>query len=542
MYTRATPVPARRRLMELLSMHGSMARALGFTIALLLVAVGTVRAEARDSDPVVLEGWELERVLGLPVGEIVAFRYDAAWVQIPVQIDERKYVDFGVVRNQTPFGYGTIGYCDPDTYVGPDTDPDFDVDDELVFMAGDCGERAPVRASPPEGVLPDSATELVITDPLGGRERYLYLFHSDGSLDPAAGADYVSYDFDLLAGPYIPNYRTSQGPNPENTFAITDHYQEHFSDRWIRDETRVFAGGATGDDVLDRHKSMFALGICNRTENTFSLGGGGFFANLDGPVRGVRSYLGANSGTFTQRDHYFYAARFDVVTFLRVHAIAGLADVYDYTPEAIGMRYHNDLNLAGVTIDGMADVVEPGAIRWEMVTGPQGTLYVVHLVETDIEPYVYTSVYEDNLIPRHVQCTGDGFELGTSGPFRGTAIPNTDPRQSPTYRLTWRRINYTEAPGGSVEQAAVRDDRARTPLQVAATPYPRALGDHDGDCRIDLDDAAEFWTCRTGPGVCAPNACDVFDFDGDCDVDLHDAIAFLAAYTGPDDPIPGCDE
>ena len=65
------------------------------------------------------------------------------------------------------------------------------------------------------------------------------------------------------------------------------------------------AGGATGVDILDGDKAQVSYG-CGRSEVTFSRRGGGFIANIDGPVRAIRSYIGANSGTYTQRDHVYY--------------------------------------------------------------------------------------------------------------------------------------------------------------------------------------------------------------------------------------------
>ena len=64
---------------------------------------------------------------------------------------------------------------------------------------------------------------------------------------------------------------------------------------------------------------------------TFSEGGGGFFANIEGPVRAIRSYLGANSGYATQRDHFFYPRRHEIVTYCRVHPIPGALDYMDYS-------------------------------------------------------------------------------------------------------------------------------------------------------------------------------------------------------------------
>jgi hypothetical protein len=82
----------------------------------------------------------------------------------------------------------------------------------------------------------------------------------------------------------------------------------------------VRSGGATGADILDRHKNLFAPGNCVRSEDTFSAAEGAFIVNKSGPVRALRAYIGANSGPYTGRLHVFYARRELITTYLRVHA------------------------------------------------------------------------------------------------------------------------------------------------------------------------------------------------------------------------------
>jgi hypothetical protein len=103
----------------------------------------------RDSDPIVMTGSELDRLLGTVPERIVAFAYALGWVQVPVQVDE----------------------------------------------------RAPGGTWDPAGVAGGSRVELMVTDPITWTSAYVYLFETDGSLLPAAGADYVDYDFALLSGP-----------------------------------------------------------------------------------------------------------------------------------------------------------------------------------------------------------------------------------------------------------------------------------------------------------------------------------------------------
>jgi hypothetical protein len=323
-----------------------------------------------------------------------------------VQIDERDTVTFNQVYGggwpQLEIDVET--YTDAGTYVGADSDPLFDQDDELVFMARDAGAAAPGGGSLPAGVVAGSGVRLAVRDSLDGGEGFVYLFQSDGSLEPHAEADYVSYSFDLDAGVYPDDYDLMNGPNPEASSAVTSLYETEFTDRWIRPVTKVKAGAASGVDILDRHKNMFAPDNCGRTENTFSNGEGAFFANIDGPVRAIRSYMGANSGPLTQRRHLFYEGRQDIATFLRVHAISGVMDVYDYSPDAIGMTYANSINPDGVSIDGVPDSVTAGVPDWEMATGAQGALIIVGILDTDIDPLAVTSYYNDDSTPIPTQC------------------------------------------------------------------------------------------------------------------------------------------
>ena len=96
----------------------------------------------RDRDPVVLTGSQLAALTGLAPSSVVAFRYQGGWLQIPVQIDERDTVTFDQVYDDTQYAAAipVSTYTDAGTYVGSDSDPLFDEDDELVFMAKDAGD------------------------------------------------------------------------------------------------------------------------------------------------------------------------------------------------------------------------------------------------------------------------------------------------------------------------------------------------------------------------------------------------------------------
>ncbi len=444
----------------------------------------------RLEDPVVLTGADVPSLQGVPPSTVVAFRYNGSWQQIPVQIDERFSQTFLNVYNNVAGLPGNTNisqlvYADADTFTGADPDPNVDADDEIVFMAKDAGDTVPFFTEPAH-VLFGSGLQLTITDPLQpANVGYVYLFKQDGTLDPAAGQAYVTYNFNLLSGAYKTTYNLlgtyGTTGNPENTSITTPYYSHHFQDRWTDDELHITAGVANGADILDRHKALFAPGNCVRSENTFDKGTptfqgeGAFIANRVGPVRAIRSYIGANSGPNTQREHIFYAQRQDIRTYLRVHAIPSIMDFFDYSPAATGMTYHNDLNLGGITIDGTPETPAAGQFQWEMVTGAQGSLVLSGATSTDVPSFSYTSYFLDDSTPI-TQCTGDAFAYGSSGVYVNMAIPNTDPGIGAANYLNTVRTVYYEPPGLTIADAQSFSARANTPLSVTMLAWTPPVG------------------------------------------------------------------
>lgn len=488
---------------------------------LLLACLAGSAAEAqagltgRGSDPVVLKGSQAGDLAGVAPGNIVAFSYNGGnWSQIPVQVDERKTINLrtlyptagGYVSNATA---STIlpmveVYADPLTRVGADTIPTLDADDEVAFMAGDSGGKAPID-SDPSGVVPRSGERIEVDDPLTDEAAYVYLFRSDGSLVPSAGMSYVNYDFKPtnipVGGSLINNYGYHNSANPENSTVTTNSYYAHSSDRWIDDQLKVTDGGSSGVDVLDRVKALFSPGYCGRSENTFSgnwtrgsdTDEGSFIANKSGPVRAIRSYIGANSGPYTQRDHIFYADRMDVKTYLRVHPIPSIMAFMDYAPAASGMVYRSSKDQSGFTIDGVPDDylqtvlpgIEDGTPYWEQVSGVQGTLDMVTLVNANAPNLVTSSYWLDDSTPETQQCTGDAFAYGSSGLMikqisLGGNMHNSDPWLStpsdPASNFSVNRITYFSGPGGGLAQGAEKTALATTDLATVSSEHQRPPG------------------------------------------------------------------
>jgi hypothetical protein len=464
--------------------------------ATLLTGCMEVSRLTRPEAPVVLEGSQLPGLTGHAPGQIVAFRHTTVdetrtWTQIPVQIDERKVVPFGsqpannttAGTTGTVYGSGSGGpsalqYADPNTWVGADGDATFDDDDELVFMAEDAGGVVPNDApKEPAGVVPGSGVRVEINQPADQRKGWVYLFRSAGSLTPDAGQDYVDYDFVLTSGNYKTTYKRADGPNPETSRVTTDSYEIRFTDRWMETSWKVLAGSATGVDILDGNKNQFATSTCGRSNYTFLDAEGAFVANIDGPVRAIRSYVGANSGPLTQRTHLLYRDREDVITDLRVHSIPGVMDFLDYSAAASSMTYRSSSVPDGVTIDGIDDDVPATLPSWEAVDGPQGRVVTVGTVESSQSNLLAgtESFYEDRITPAQAECVGDGSYYAASGLWVKTGIANTDPRSSPfeTMRAVRRNRFLPPAADGSTvaTEAAAWAAELDAPFTTVIVPH-----------------------------------------------------------------------
>lgn len=478
---------------------GRYGRTVSTVAGLAVLTVGLVGCDHAPStvhrpiDPVVLTGAQLPQLVGEAPGDIVAFAHrkpdgHAVWDQVPVQVDERAVVPFGTTppSNSTPgvtgtvYGYGSGGptalqYTDPGTWVGADTDAAFDADDELVFMAFDAGSIASAEVpDEPAGVVPGSGVAVKIEDPQEpGSVGYVYLFVRSGpGLDPAAGEDYVTYDFDLTSGPYKTTYQRRTGPNPETSTITTDRYAIGFTDRWFETTWQVGAGA----DLLDGHKNVFAIGNCGRSNLTFNQAEGAFATNTDGPVRAIRSYVGANSGPKTQRTHLFYRYHEQTITDLRVHAIPGVIDYIDYGPGALGSTYRSSTLPGGVAVDGTPDTVPASLPEWEAVHGGEGTVMTTSRYSASYSPPPAISwFYADDSTPDVAQCWGDSWFYAASGSMITNAIPNTDPASSPFAYLQGVRTNMflpalTDGPAVLDVAGALAADLDE-PLSVGATAY-----------------------------------------------------------------------
>lgn len=500
----------------------------------------------RPADPVVLIGGQIPGLAVAPA-EIVGFAWQDGWVQVPVQVDERVRVDFCTIYAAALLGDAApcntsqtieaLFYADPNTYTGADGDPLFDLDDELVFMARDAGGQV-APGSEPAGVEAGSGVEVELTD--GDEKGWVYLFQraAGGGLEPGAGADLVSYE--VVFEPAI-DYKTEypfQGdgscgdavcdpPILEDTTVTSPHYTRHFSARWVTDDLRLTTEGSSGQDILDIAQARFAPGVCGRHVLTFSTAEGAFVTNIDGPVRAIRSYLGANSGPLTQRTHLFYDRVEVIQTFLRVHPIPAVMDLIDYASDAAGMQYYNEHNPGGLAIDGAPDPgFDDSTWGWELVSGPHGS--VVSLIAPRFSQMATTQAYwEDEADMATDQCSQsnvldhpDDSAFGTSGLWVTSAIPDTDPRNGAEGYLFIARTSYYEAAGlGPAEALAIVAGAEAPPQVVARGADGVACG--DGSCEGGEVCPQD---CNPVDQSCGDGVCDLWENSVNCEEDCSSGM------------------
>jgi hypothetical protein len=430
----------------------------------------------RPADPVVLTGSQAPALIGTAPDRLVAFSTSGVgWTQVPVQVDERLGTTmdrvYDLPASQTFYGsrinVPVNVYADPDTFVGADPDAAIDADDEIVFMARDAGGPAGGRAAP-SGTA-GAAVEVRVDDPLApDAAGYVYLFGSDGSLDPGAGRQYVSYDFRLYSGDYKSTYDRLDGPNSESSTIVGATYTAHFADRWLMDSLSLTGGDRPGVDIIDRVKYDIPL-FCIRNENTFNDEEGAFIVNRVGPVRALRSLVGANSGPNTQNTFAFYDTSVDSTIDLRVHEIPRVGAHLDFDRDATGMTFRDPTVPDGVPIDAQPDALPATAPSWWTVTGTQGGLGFSFIYDADAASAAPERWYEDDATPVNWQCTGDGEAVGDSGASFSATIRCTDPGLGCTqHHRTTTRIVATPDETSPTEVQRQAQQRLR-PLMVTVT-------------------------------------------------------------------------
>jgi hypothetical protein len=496
----------------------SLAVLLVVPIAMGLALTGCTRFGAtlnRPEEPVVLDGSALAKLIGTAPQHVVGFSWDGSkWNQIPVQVDQRDLVNPGQILNRPLSAYAKLpdstpykilvftnpsvaspGYTWWPTYTGVAGHAGLGANDEVSFLSNDAGRRAPVGVAAPAGVDAASLEQVKANDTLiTNQTGYVYLFSSATLTGGGAGTTGVNYTFSLDSGNYEATYHMGSGanapnntitPNPEHSSVVTPFYSQTMGDRWLNNGLSITTAQSTGANILERSRVQLVPGTCGRSEDTFdnvipsSPYEAGFIVNISGPVRAIRSSMGANSGQYTVDTDVFYPQREDSTVDLRVHEIPGAMLFNDFRTGTADLRYSDSNTTAGVTIDGHPDSVSTAAASWQMVSGPQGSLVTTRSVSTDITGLQTSTYYLDQNPAGPTPCTGDAAAWGQEGQAivgpGGGNLPCTDPTicgsaAQPANRYSATSYRYFEVPGFSSTAAATLAAQTQTPLQITVSP------------------------------------------------------------------------
>ncbi len=366
--------------------------------------------EARSQEPVVIKHRQMPIYEDLPLEQLHLYAYDAwngNWRPMPFQIDEVYNTEDpckpGVAAARRDF-YVQVGGAN---VIAADANPAFDSDDELVFLVGDMGDRAPddVWLEDQDARL-HRRFEIAVADPIDPSWRcYAYLYQSSTLNVPVPSP----YGFAF---------------NPEQQEVETCMYRLRLgSTDGLVEDVAIKPPYGSGVDFFDTQKLRFAgyLDFFGQITLTVGLGGA--------PAANERDNLHLYQANEVGRHYFGYTAR-PVVRLVRtvrqtikfgvvaLHEVAFYVkgffypfsatvegganldpqklkeafhtedDIYielellrqswDLNQNAVGMRFYNRYN-DGVLIDGVPDVVDRRIkvpIReWALVTGPQGSMF-----------------------------------------------------------------------------------------------------------------------------------------------------------------------
>ncbi len=353
-------------------------RLLAVAIVLLIFACPAfAKTMTRQADVVIVKGAKLTGLTGQPVDNIGLFAASGgSLLPMPFQIDERNEAGDLVLPS------GPEGFNDPN--------PNFDSDDELLFMVKDAGGKAATTALPADAL---AVVEIELTDPADGGKAYAYAL-AFGSSSVKSDIDYVRYDA-AKNTIYAKNY--TMGFSAEAPIAIG-----HLS--------LTPAGGGNNTNQADRLKIRFSSKLSvgdfriAKDESGFK---SKVVAWIDGPIRVVRRTknrqtlfwkIPTPSATL---DNIYYANAFefptrvdlpfDVDLFLKKPKFRVSTDSLCSIKGRIWM---NEKNPNPVAIDGVMSEAEK-----KLVTSPYKWMVVAQTAEGTKGAWMNRLIYDKSSTP-----------------------------------------------------------------------------------------------------------------------------------------------
>jgi len=487
----------------------------------LLPAWGQNNTLVRDIEEVVIEaqtGGPFGDFIGYPTDQIHLYRYDPmapdGFAPIPFQIDRRKSVDLGANCTGDP---PPLTNCETGYAFTPSGDPEpgnLQPGDEIVFLAGDAGPRAPNTIMWKQGggtAVSDIRYEIEVQDKSSGQivgQGWVYAFLFLGP-HPYEGGSHTQWSQNAQEDPDRPGQRCQWGdPNaargqkacgwfkatglpPSRNSQPKANYWKRYLGTWIINRFYITPPGSPTPygELVDRRKFR-AYGQGGETEVTWStVGCARLLMVKPGPVRTILYIQGAASGPATTRVDWLYPGHVRSRVKLRVHAgvtnIMGYADYLNsIVPSGIFVQSGSSTTPADV-INGTPPASTFGQWEdWTQVNTPFGRV-VYFFKETrpmNASPPQYW--YEDN----SARTNTPEFEPGAfgnhgelwPGPTSDLQDRQCDISNPDDERLRWRQFDETvfvaqETGQGPTADAQLFADWMARPLQNVINRQQRGV-------------------------------------------------------------------
>ncbi len=399
------------------------------------VAFATTVTFTRAQDPVVLTGNQLTAWDGVALDHLFLYAYHqdgASWEQVPWQFDEKHE---GV-------------------YVANE-DGKLDSDDELAFMARDCGDQAPLSQWITDA---DSRNhkryEIAVTDPLHAGERcWVYLYRST-TLSKNVTRDYVNFS---------------------DKTATSDTYRLTLQPRQLIAASLTFFDSQV--DILDRTKVRVKQGSLFVTEDDL-IGDDSrsdWYGIRDGSVRTIVRFVGYDSDT---GQSYILLTLTNYRDMFQEHVTYDLTDLTstldefrysaDLTSAMVGGTYYDANTSSGVPVDGSHDAVSTTPFSpWNQVSHPTlGT--IVQVIDPASLGGTQQTYYKDDA----------SYDAADTGDHKSYADPGVLVKNGSGNLVfdAWYYVLPAGQPnvGAAYAEAALHPLQAQTVIQewVQATPTP----------------------------------------------------------------------
>ena len=382
----------------------------------------------RGMDPVTLTGNQFPTWMGVALDQLFLYAYHQGngWEQIPWQFDEKH--DGVYVANE---------------------DGKLDADDELAFMARDCGDQAPASQWIGDvGAQNRQRYEIAVTDPLHADERcWVYLYRS-ATLGNHVARDYVNFD---------------DGTAASDTYRLTLQPKQ-----LIAADLKFFGSQV---DVLDRTKVRAQKGSLILTEDGLVPDDPrtDWYDIRDGNVRTIAQFMGYDSDSgqssvlltlVNYRDMFQEHVTFDL------SSLAQTLDEFRYsadlTSAMAGGTYYDANTPGGVPVDGSPDAVATTPFSpWNQVSHP--TLgSIVQVIDPASLGGTQQTYYKDDA----------SYDAADTGDHKSYADPGLLVLQGSANLdfFAW----YYVLPAGQPNVGATYANAALHPLQAQAVAQERA--------------------------------------------------------------------